>query len=73
MLLLFAIDATAQQAQPPLAASEIQAPQIDLGLRFEVEPRALDLVRAMSSRLAAAKTMMFTAIATYESPARTGQ
>ncbi len=70
---LLAFDAMAQQAQPPLSASEVQAPLIDLGLRFDVEPRALDLLRAMSGRLAGARTMTFTAIATYESPARTGQ
>lgn len=73
VLLLSVFDATAQQAQPPLSASDVQAPQIELGLRFEVEPHALDLLRAMSSRLAAAKTMAFTATTTYESPARTGQ
>jgi hypothetical protein len=76
--LLLALSACAQHGQtrpaaPALAASEVRAPQVDLGLRFEVEPQALALLKAMSARLAAAKTMSFTAVATYESPARTGQ
>jgi hypothetical protein len=48
-------------------------PSVDLGLRMELQPHALDLLKAMSAKLAAAKTMTFTAIALYESPARTGQ
>ncbi|TCK36277.1 hypothetical protein B0G84_5264 [Paraburkholderia sp. BL8N3] len=75
-ILLLAISACAQNAQTRQAApapSGAQAPEVDLGLRFELEPQALALLKAMSARLAAAKTMSFTAVATYESPARTGQ
>ena len=39
----------------------------------ELEPRAVELLQAMSAKLAAAKTLSFTSVATYESPARTGQ
>jgi hypothetical protein len=75
--LLLGFCACAQQqtrpAAPALAASEVPTPQVDLGLRFELEPQALALLKAMSERLAAAKTISFTAVATYESPARSGQ
>jgi hypothetical protein len=57
------------QPAPPAA----KPPLIDLGLRFELQPKALDILKAASAKLAAAKTLSFTAVATYESPARTGQ
>jgi hypothetical protein len=37
-----------------------------------LEPRAVDLLRAMSQRLGAAKSMSFTAVASYEYPSRLG-
>ena len=39
----------------------------------ELEPKAVELLKAMSAKLAGAKTLSFTSVATYESPARTGQ
>ena len=39
----------------------------------ELEPKAVELLKAMSATLAAARTLSFTSVATYESPARTGQ
>ncbi len=57
---------------PALAPPGLAAPP-DLGVRVGLEPKAIDLLKAMSARLAAARTMSFTAIATYESPARTGE
>ena len=64
----------ASPACPPLAQGRSrQAPMLDMGLRFELEPKALGILKAASARLAAAKTLQFTAVATYESPARTGQ
>lgn len=56
------------QAQPAPAAP----PALDLDLHAGLEPKAIDLLKAMSARLAAAKTMSFTSVAAYESPARTG-
>lgn len=44
------------------------APDVRMGL----EPRAIDILKACSARLAAAKTMTFTAIISYESPSRFG-
>lgn len=38
----------------------------------KLEAKAIDLLKAMSARLAAAKTMSFRAVATYESPSRFG-
>ncbi len=40
---------------------------------MDIEPAALALVKAMSDKLATAKTMSFTALATYESPDHTGE
>lgn len=67
----------APNAQTPTApvpsSPATQPPPPDLGLRVELEPKAINLLKAMSARLAAAKTLSFNAMATYESPARTGQ
>lgn len=49
------------------------APTIDMGLRFGLEPKAVEILKAASAKLAAARTLRFTAIAMYESAARTGQ
>jgi len=37
-----------------------------------IEPRAIELLKAMSARLAGARTLSFTATTTYESPSRIG-
>jgi hypothetical protein len=67
-------EAQQQPAAPPAsAAPSAPAAPPNLGLRVEIEPNALALVKAMSDRLAAAKTMTFTAVAMYESLARTGE
>jgi hypothetical protein len=55
----------AQQQQPPTGAEPPSRPAI--------EPAALDRLKATSQRLAGAKSMSFTAVTTYESPARNGQ
>jgi hypothetical protein len=44
------------------------APAVLMGL----EPKAIDILKAASARLAAAKSMTFTAIVSYESPSRLG-
>jgi hypothetical protein len=54
----------AAKAAPKRAA----APEFKLVL----EPRAIELLKAMSARLAAAKTMSFTAVAGYEYPSKLG-
>jgi len=42
------------------------------GSKPSLEPKAIELLKAASSRLAAAHTMSFTAVVTYESPSRQG-
>jgi hypothetical protein len=55
----------AQQPRPPSEPPPPEHPAI--------EPVALEMLKAMSQRLAAAKSMSFTAVTTYEAPARDGQ
>jgi hypothetical protein len=63
--LLGSASARAQQPQPPEEPPPPEHPAI--------EPVALEMLKAMSQRLAGAKSMGFTAVTTYESPARNGQ
>jgi hypothetical protein len=64
----------AQAPAPPVPPALPTAPSAaDLGVRVELEPQAIELLKAMSHRLATAHTMTFTAVATYESAARTGE
>ena len=69
----------AQLSQPPTAQPGSAAPEArpgspapDLGLQLALDPRAVELLKAMSERLATAKALSFTMVAAYESPARTG-
>jgi hypothetical protein len=62
-----------QPAQPTPGAAAPAAAAPDLGLKVEIEPAAMTLVKAMCDKLAAAKSMSFTAVTTYESPDRTGE
>ncbi|MBS0559593.1 MAG: DUF2092 domain-containing protein [Proteobacteria bacterium] len=69
---------TSPSAAPPAASPETaprppKPPQLDLGLKFGLEPKALEILKAASDKLSAATSMSFDAVATYESPARTGQ
>lgn len=66
--------ATATEAQQPRPI-EVQRPRPPVALpdKPELEPKALAILKAASSKLAAARTMTFTAVATYESPAKTLQ
>ena len=41
-------------------------------MRFGLEPKSIDRLKAASARLAAARSMSFTAVSTYESPSRQG-
>jgi hypothetical protein len=61
----------AQQDQQSQASPQAPAPAP--ATAPGIEPKATELLKAMSSRLAAARTMSFTAISTYESPATNGQ
>ena len=63
---LLARQRDAQQAPPPAAAKA--APSDAPAL----EPKAIEILKAASARLAAARSMSFTAVVTYESPSRLG-
>jgi hypothetical protein len=71
--LLLAATAHAQAAAPPPkkkpAAPKKPAP---VETRPALEPKAVDLLKAMSDRLAAAKTMSFTAVELFETSSRHG-
>ncbi len=63
-----ALPAFAQQAQPaaPAAPANVaQAPAI--------EPKAIEILKAMSTKLAAAKTVSFTVATAFDQPGRNGQ
>ena len=63
--LLVVMPVRAQQPHPPSEPPPPEHPAI--------EPVALEMLKAMSQRLATAKSMSFTAVTTYEAPARNGQ
>jgi len=69
LLLLGVIVSVGSHAQPPLSTegSSAQAP-----VKQMLEPQAIDLLKATSRRLAAARSMRFTAVTSYESPSRPG-
>src|SRR5215510_7018443 len=58
----------AQAAKPAKAAKKAPAPVVEPVL----EPKALEILKAASDRLAAARTMRFTAVISYESPSLLG-
>src|SRR5215468_5004252 len=71
--LLTAAGADAQdKPRAPKAPTSSKAPAPTPAPALGLEPRAIDLLKAASSRLAAAKSMAFTAVVTYESPSRLG-
>jgi hypothetical protein len=57
-----------QTAKKPAA----QTPAARADTRPALEPKAVDILKAASGRLAAAHTMVFTAVVTDESPSRLG-
>src|SRR4249919_802933 len=74
---LFATVSMGQQTAAPAkpaakttkpAPKKPAAPAVQLGL----EPKAIEILKAASARLAAAKSMAFTAVVSYESPSRLG-
>jgi hypothetical protein len=66
------VQAQQPAAPAPAQAAPAQAAAPDLGAKIEVDPAAIAIVKAMSDKLAAAKSMSFTALTTYESPDRLG-
>jgi len=60
--------ASAKPAAPVKTAKKAAEP----GYKLEIEPRAMDLLKAMSAKLAAAKSMSFMANVGYEYPSKLG-
>ena len=56
------------KAAPPKTATSTAATKAEPAL----EPKAIEILKAMSARLAAAHTMTFDAVSSYESPTRLG-
>ncbi len=74
--MLLSISGHAQQQQTTLhahkAAAKPAANAAASTFQPGLEPRAIDILKAACARLAAAKTMSFTAVVSYESPSRLG-
>jgi hypothetical protein len=71
--LFLAVDVNAQQPQnTPKAAAKPAAKAVAPAFQSGLDPRAIDILKAASDRLAAAKAMAFTAVVSYESPSRLG-
>jgi hypothetical protein len=70
-------DAVAQQStqqpktpkRPQVAKKEAPAPP---PVQMTIEPKAIDILKTACDRLAAARSMRFTAVVTYENPSRLG-
>jgi hypothetical protein len=67
-----AATATAQQQAPPPTPGASPAPAVSAPAPPALEPKAIEILKASSARLAAARTMNFTAVVSYESPSRLG-
>lgn len=65
LILLSSLGLTPRTTAQPRAKPEPRTEE-------KLEPRAIALLKAMSDRLSAARSMSFTAITTYESPSRIG-
>jgi len=71
--LLLPVAARAQPHPPPQPAAPPPATARPAPAHPAIEPAALEILKAGSKRLAEAKAISFTAVTTYEHPARTGQ
>jgi|SRR5208283_1596343 len=57
------------KASKPAKSRKKEGPPV---VQMTLEPKAIDILKAACSRLAAARTMSFTAVVSYESPSRLG-
>ena len=62
-----------QQSAKAAAKPGQQGATADLAFQPGLEPRAIELLKAASARLAAAKSMGFTAVVSYEGPSLLGR
>ena len=70
--LVLATSAGAQSAAPTAKPAKPAAKAAQTRVPLLVEQRAIDIIKAASARLAAAKTMSFTAIVDIEYPSKLG-
>jgi hypothetical protein len=70
-----AAQTTSQPAKPPAAGKKAAAARKPAAPeeKLELEPKAVEILKAASSKLASARTLSFTAIETYESLSRQGE
>jgi hypothetical protein len=66
---ILATNAGAQSQQAPPTQTQTSEPR---AAEPALEPKAIEMLKVSSSRLAAARTMRFTAVTSYESPSRLG-
>src|SRR5262249_37969029 len=72
MALLLAAAATDAQAAPPAKRTKTSGKAAMQAAQLALEPKAIDILKAASSRLAAARSMRFTAVVSYENPSLIG-
>src|SRR5205823_9779146 len=72
LLLAAGVLLAAGNAQPAPKASKPATKAAASAAAMVLEPRAIEILKASSARLAAAKSMAFTAVVSYESPSRLG-
>jgi hypothetical protein len=66
------IGAEAQSAPQATKKKSFGAKPVATDSRLALEPKAIELLKAMSERLAAANTVAFTAVESYETQSRQG-
>ncbi len=71
-LSLGAVTAHAQTAAPPAKSKAVTHKTAPAPPPLELEPKAIEILKATSSKLAAAHTLSFTAVETFESLSRQG-
>jgi hypothetical protein len=59
----------APKSSKPARSQSKEAPP---AVKMELEPKAIEILKAACDKLAAARTMSFTVVVTYESPSRLG-
>jgi hypothetical protein len=64
--------AAPKQAAPSTAKKKTSPPKAPAPVALELEPKAIEILRATSNKLASAHTLTFTAIETFESLSRQG-
>jgi hypothetical protein len=72
MFLLAGTSYAQSNPQPPNKKTAPHAKPAPTDTHLALEPKAIELLKASSARLAAAHTLAFTAVETYESPSRQG-